>query len=155
MAERQTLDIDGILQRIPHRFPFLLIDRVEDWKSADYILARKCVTYNEQIFQGHFPGYKVMPGVYLVEMVAQAAALLAALGEDVLGKHMDVRFVKIEEARFQKEVRPGDVLDIFIRETKRKRNFRWGEGEITVDGEKVMQVSIVALVSFIEEEMTK
>jgi 3-hydroxymyristoyl/3-hydroxydecanoyl-(acyl carrier protein) dehydratase len=142
--EKRTLGVEEILLLLPHRYPFMLIDRVEDWRKNHYIRARKAVTYNEGFFQGHFPHYKVMPGVLQLEMVAQAAAILEALGSGLSSDEVEVRFVKADEVRFFREVRPGDVVDIYVEETKRRDVFRWGFGEVSVEGERVMSMSIVA-----------
>lgn len=142
--EKREVLIDEILHRMPYRQPFLLIDRVLDWRAGEYIIARKCITYNESFFQGHFAGFPVLPGVLQIEMAAQASALMAALEDGASKDKLDVRFVKVDKARFLKEVRPGDVLEIEMKEVKRKGNFRWGEGKIRVGEDIVMTVSIVA-----------
>ncbi len=112
-AERTTLDIGDILRILPHRFPFLLIDRVIDLKRKERIVAIKNVTINEPFFQGHFPNLPIMPGVLIVEAIAQAGgALLLTEVADRDGKLM--LFTGIERARFRRPVVPGDQLRIEV-----------------------------------------
>lgn len=105
-------DVVRIMEKIPHRAPFLLIDRIHEYKAYDHIIASKGVTYNEPFFQGHFPGKPLMPGVLIVEAMAQAAGVLVveSLGTEGIGKL--VYFMSIEEAKFRKPVTPGDRLEI-------------------------------------------
>lgn len=104
------IDITEILARIPHRYPFLLVDRAEDYKPSESITGIKCVTFNEPFFQGHFPDYPVMPGVLIVEALAQTGAVLMSksLEVDVAGK--TIMFMSVDNCRFRHPVRPGDVL---------------------------------------------
>ncbi len=105
------LDIHGILQLLPHRYPFMLVDRVLEWQAGQSIRALKNVTYNEPFFPGHFPGRPVMPGVIIIEALAQTAGILTFLSSDIV-PHKDSRFyfVGIDKARFRKPVEPGDQL---------------------------------------------
>ncbi|MDB5467689.1 MAG: fabZ [Phenylobacterium sp.] len=104
------IDITEILARIPHRYPFLLVDRAEEYRPHQSIVGIKCVTVNEPFFQGHFPGYPVMPGVLIVEALAQTGALLMSksLDVDVAGK--TILFMSLDNCRFRHPVRPGDVV---------------------------------------------
>jgi 3-hydroxyacyl-[acyl-carrier-protein] dehydratase len=104
------IDITEILARIPHRYPFLLVDRAEDYRPNQSIVGVKCVTVNEPFFQGHFPGFPVMPGVLLVEAIAQTGAVLMSktLDVDVAGK--TILFMSVDNCRFRHPVRPGDVV---------------------------------------------
>ena len=105
------IDIHGILKLLPHRYPFMLVDRVLEWHSGQSIRALKNVTYNEPFFPGHFPSRPVMPGVILIEALAQTAGILTFLSGDLV-PHEDSRFyfVGIDKARFRKPVEPGDQL---------------------------------------------
>src|SRR3954469_13051915 len=105
-----AIDIAEILRRIPHRYPFLLVDRAEDYKPHKSIVGIKNVTFNEPFFQGHFPENPVMPGVLIVEALGQTGAVLMSksLNADVTGK--TIFFTGIAEARFRQPVRPGDTL---------------------------------------------
>jgi len=104
------IDITEILARIPHRYPFLLVDRAEEYRPHQSIVGVKCVTVNEPFFQGHFPGFPVMPGVLLVEAIAQTGAVLMSksLDVDVAGK--TILFMSVDNCRFRQPVRPGDVV---------------------------------------------
>ena len=104
------IDILEILARIPHRYPFLLVDRAEDYRPHQSITGIKCVTANEPFFQGHFPGYPVMPGVLIIEAIAQTGAVLMSksLDVDVAGK--TILFMSVDNCRFRQPVRPGDVV---------------------------------------------
>jgi 3-hydroxyacyl-[acyl-carrier-protein] dehydratase len=108
------IDITEILARIPHRYPFLLVDRCEEYKPSQSIVGIKCVTVNEPYFQGHFPGYPVMPGVLIVEALAQAGAVLMSksLDVDVAGKA--IFFISLDNCRFRSPVRPGDVIRLHV-----------------------------------------
>ncbi len=111
MSEPQKLDIEAIMNQLPHRYPFLLVDRVLECVPGERILALKNVTYNEPFFPGHFPHRPVMPGVILVEALAQASGILAFRTAEVVPDH-DTRFyfVAIDKARFRKPVEPGDQV---------------------------------------------
>jgi len=111
MTASSSVDIHEILRRMPHRYPFLLVDRVLEWHKGKSIVAVKNVTINEEFFQGHFPGNPVMPGVLMLEALAQAAGLLAFLTEDVYPEQAaQFYFAGIDEVRFRKLVVPGDQL---------------------------------------------
>lgn len=111
MSEAVQLDIQAILQRLPHRYPFLLVDRVLEYHKGERIRALKNVTYNEPFFPGHFPHRPVMPGVMIIEALAQAAGILCFLTADVIPDE-DTRFyfVGIDKARFRRPVVPGDQV---------------------------------------------
>ena len=109
-ANPTDIDITEILARIPHRIPFLLVDRCEDYKANESIVGIKCVTVNEPFFQGHFAHYPVMPAVLLIEAMAQTGAVLMSksLNVDVGGKA--IFFMSCDNCRFRSPVRPGDVV---------------------------------------------
>jgi 3-hydroxyacyl-[acyl-carrier-protein] dehydratase len=108
------IDIAEILGRIPHRYPFLLVDRAEDYRPNESIVGVKCVSINEPFFVGHFPGRPVMPGVLIVEAMAQTGAVLMSksLDADVTG--VTIMFTSIDGVRFRHPVRPGDVLRMHV-----------------------------------------
>jgi 3-hydroxyacyl-[acyl-carrier-protein] dehydratase len=114
-ANPSDIDITEIMERIPHRYPFLLVDRCEDYKASESIVGIKCVTVNEPFFPGHFPHFAVMPGVLIVEAMAQAAAVLSlkSLGHKNDGKWV-YYFVGIDGARFKRPVVPGDTLTLEV-----------------------------------------
>lgn len=119
------MDIHEVLKHLPHRYPFLLIDRVVDYKKDEWITAIKNVSVNEPFFPGHFPARPVMPGVLVLEAMAQACAILSFKSEDLLPSPNAVYyFVGINEARFKRPVEPGDQL--FLRANlKRKLRGMW------------------------------
>jgi 3-hydroxyacyl-[acyl-carrier-protein] dehydratase len=111
MTDAVQLDMQAILERLPHRYPFLLIDRVLECRPGESIRALKNVTYNEPFFPGHFPGRPVMPGVMIIEALAQAAGILCFVTADVFPDHRtQFYFVGIDKARFRRPVVPGDQL---------------------------------------------
>jgi 3-hydroxyacyl-[acyl-carrier-protein] dehydratase len=113
-AETVNIDMAEILRRIPHRYPFLLVDRAEDYRAHKSIVGIKCVTMNEPYFLGHFPGNPLMPGVLIVEALAQTGAVLMSksLNADVEGK--TIMFMSLDNVRFRAPVRPGDVLRMMV-----------------------------------------
>ena len=122
MTDPSALDINAILRRLPHRYPFLLVDRVLECRPGESIRALKNVTYNEPFFPGHFPSRPVMPGVMIIEALAQAAGILCFVTEDVFPDD-DTRFyfVGIDKARFRKPVQPGDQLALIARFERSQR----------------------------------
>lgn len=115
-------DITEIMGMIPHRYPILLVDRLLEFELGERAVGLKNVTFNEPHFQGHFPGWPVMPGVLIVEAMAQTAACLVVktLGEEAKGKI--VYFMSIEEAKFRKPVVPGDALHIHVTKVQNRKN---------------------------------
>ncbi len=122
-TDSKEIDIVGILKLLPHRYPFVLVDRVLEVEEGERIVCLKNVTINENFFQGHFPTEPVMPGVLIMEGLAQAGALLAYLtgGESVEGKL--VYFAGMDGVRFRRKVTPGDQLIFDVSVTKRKSRF--------------------------------
>ena len=113
MTDPITLDINAIVQLLPHRYPFLLVDRVLECIPGKSIRALKNVTYNEPFFEGHFPGRPLMPGVMIIEALAQTAGILAFVSAGVVPNHeTKFYFVGIDKARFRKPVEPGDQLTL-------------------------------------------
>jgi len=151
MSDRKVfLDILAIRKRIPHRFPFLLIDRVDTYTPSPEgeavrvgrkVVARKNVTANEPYFSGHFPHKPVMPGVLQVEAMAQAGALACLPNE---GEHLDVLIAKIDNTRFRRPVVPGDVLEIHAEITKEKAGILCLKAAIFCDQELVAETDITA-----------
>jgi len=122
MTDDVAIDIEGIIERLPHRYPFLLVDRVIEFSAGESIVAIKNVTVNEAHFVGHFPNHPVMPGVLVIEALAQAAGLLA--WETAKGEAENVTIlylVGLEDVRFKRTVTPGDRLLLKARLTKRRR----------------------------------
>ena len=117
-------DIALIQRVIPHRYPFLMIDRVRDIHAGVSAVGVKNVTVNEPHFQGHFPGVPIMPGVTIIEAMAQTAAVLVSLTLDLVDKNPLVYFMSVEEAKFRRKVVPGDVLELEVT-VKRQRGEVW------------------------------
>lgn len=141
-----ALDIAGIMEAIPHRYPFLLIDRVVEIRPDDSAVGIKNVTVNESFFQGHFPKEPVMPGVLLIESMAQTAASLVVytLGEGAKGKL--VYFMSIEGAKFRRPVVPGDQVRVYVRKAQRRMNVWKFAGEARVDGQVVAEATFAAMI---------
>ena len=134
------LNIEEIKVIIPHRYPFLLIDEIQDYEAGEFAVAKKCVTINEPFFQGHFPSYPVMPGVLIVEALAQTGAVaLLALPEN---KGKIALFGGIKNCKFKQQVRPGDVLELSCRVVNRKGPVGIGEAEAKVDGKTVVKAEL-------------
>lgn len=141
LAGKTTLDINEIQQILPHRYPFLLIDRVIDLTRKERIVAVKNVTVNEPFFTGHFPGFPIMPGVLMVEAIAQAGgALLLTEVPDRESRLMV--FTGIEKARFRRPVVPGDQLRIEVNVLAWRTTAVRMQGEITVDGKRVCEAIV-------------
>ena len=128
----QSLSIENILQKLPHRYPFLLIDRVVSWEAHKSIETFKNVSINEPFFQGHFPGQPVMPGVLIIEALAQSAGILAYLSDEKSYKEYLFYLAGIENARFKQVVIPGDVLRLNVTLKTQKSKFWKVEGKAYV-----------------------
>jgi 3-hydroxyacyl-[acyl-carrier-protein] dehydratase len=146
-----VMDINKVLSLLPHRYPFLLIDRVLEFDKDKRLLALKNVTYNEPFFNGHFPIKPVMPGVLIVEAMAQATALLALESNpETVSESMIYLFVGIDKARFKQQVEPGDQLRLEVVMTKMKRGIGFFTGTATVDGKTVATAEIMCTAREIE-----
>ena len=143
MTDKKTIDIEGIAERLPHRFPFLLVDRVLDVVAGKSIVAVKNVTMNEAYFQGHFPGHPVMPGVLILEALAQAGGLLAYETATADERISILYLVGIEESRFKQIVRPGDQLTLRVELVKHRRNLWRFTAVAEVDGKAVAEAQIM------------
>lgn len=141
-----SIDMAEILRRIPHRYPFLLVDRAEDYVANTSIVGIKCVTMNEPFFQGHFPNNPVMPGVLIIEAIAQSGALLMSktLDADVSGR--TIMFITMENVRFRLPVRPGDVLHMHVEVVKHRGDLFKFAGKALVGGKVAAQVEFAAMV---------
>lgn len=126
------LGINEIKKILPHRYPFLLVDKVEYLEEGSKVIAYKNVTANEEFFQGHYPEYPIMPGVLIVEALAQTGAIALLTKEEFKGK--TPLFAGINKARFKKQVVPGDVLKLEVEITKLKGPVGIGKGTASVDG---------------------
>jgi beta-hydroxyacyl-ACP dehydratase FabZ len=139
------LDVNDILKRIPHRYPFLLVDRIVEIHGSEKIVGIKNVSFNENFFQGHFPGRPVMPGVLICEAMAQVAAILA---EHARGGRDDGKtfvLTGLDNVKFKRPVEPGDQLRMELTCVKRRGSFWKMQGVATVDGKLVAQAEISAM----------
>jgi len=147
---KKQLDIEKILKILPHRYPFLLVDRVLELEKGKSIIAIKNVTYNEPFFQGHFPVKKVMPGVLIIESVAQAGGIL--LYHSIPEPEKVLVFLSaIHNAKFRKAVIPGDQLRLEAELTKLRKKVSFLKGKAYVDGEIVAEGEIMASLLRLEE----
>jgi 3-hydroxyacyl-[acyl-carrier-protein] dehydratase len=147
VAAAPAYDIVKILNALPHRYPLLLVDRVNTLVIGEEIQAVKAVSFNEQFFQGHFPGRPIMPGVLQIEALAQAAAILAIETLELAGSGKLVYFMSIDEAKFRNPVEPGCLLDLnvgFVQKRARVCKF-WGKASVA--GKLTCEVNFTAMVA--------
>ncbi|MBL6928846.1 MAG: 3-hydroxyacyl-ACP dehydratase FabZ [Rhodospirillales bacterium] len=146
ISEGISVDINRIMEMIPHRYPFLMIDRVVEIVADVGAVGVKNVTMNEPFFPGHFPSRPVMPGVLMIEAMAQTAAVLVVetLGAESEGKL--VYFMTVDNARFRKPVVPGDTLHIHITKQRNRRNVWKFKGEVKVDDTLVAEATFAAMI---------
>jgi 3-hydroxyacyl-[acyl-carrier-protein] dehydratase len=140
------LGTDDILRLLPHRYPFLLVDRVTAIKGDEFCIGIKNVTANEPYFQGHFPSRPVMPGVLLIEGMAQTAGTVCQLtrgGE----RPRTVFFLTVDKAKFRRPVVPGDVVEYHMTKITRRKQMWWYRGEAKVDGQLVAEAVVGAMIA--------
>jgi 3-hydroxyacyl-[acyl-carrier-protein] dehydratase len=142
-----TLEIGDILAALPHRYPFLMIDRIIEIDGDDTAIGIKNVTFNEPIFQGHFPGAPVFPGVLIIEGMAQTAgAIVIANDQQLGGGNKIVLMLTIDKAKFRKPAHPGDKLEYHIRKIHRRRTVGRYEARAMVDGQLIAEAEIGAMI---------
>ncbi len=145
-GEVQTdIGIDEILRRIPHRYPFLLVDRCENYNPSTSITGIKCVTFNEPYFQGHFPDFAVMPGVLIIEALAQSGAVLMSKSLDVDPAGKTILFASLDNCRFRAPVRPGDVLRLNVEVVRARGGLFKFRGMAEVDGRAAAECEFAAM----------
>ncbi|MFP5394068.1 MAG: 3-hydroxyacyl-ACP dehydratase FabZ [Gammaproteobacteria bacterium] len=146
-TENKTLDILAIKKLLPHRYPLLLVDRVLDWEADKRITAIKNVTVNEEFFNGHFPHKPVMPGVLMVEALAQTAAILSFMSAGVkVDENSVVYFVGIDNTRFKRPVGPGDQLKMDIEVLRVSRGIFKYKAVGTVDGAVAVEAELMCTI---------
>jgi 3-hydroxyacyl-[acyl-carrier-protein] dehydratase len=143
MTENNTFDIHKIRDILPHRYPFLMVDRVLDYNLGKTLTAIKNVTINEPFFQGHFPERPVFPGVLILEALAQASALLASQSVDDIEEDIIFLFAGVDKARFKRPVEPGDQLFLEVEQTNYKRLIWKYSTKATVDGKLVATAEVM------------
>ncbi len=146
-TDLQRADIQLIQRILPHRYPFLLVDRVEQIDGTASALGIKNVTMNEPHFQGHFPGTPIMPGVTIVEAMAQTAAVMVGVTMDLADKDLLIYFMAIDGCKFRRKVIPGDVLEMQVTTLRGKPGGKiWKfEGKATVDGDMAAEAQFTAM----------
>ncbi len=141
----ESYDIQKLLALLPHRYPFLLVDRIVEARGDEYGVGIKNVTTNEPHFQGHFPDRPVMPGVLLLEAMAQTAGALCVASQEAGAKPSVVYLMTIDKAKFRKPVVPGDQVRLHMTRTAKRRNMWWFRGEARVDGALVCEAEVSAM----------
>jgi len=141
------LDIRRVMAALPHRYPMLLVDRVESLDPEKGIVAIKAVTINEPYFEGHFPGRPIMPGVLIVEALAQAAGILAVEALGLAGSGKLVYFMAIENAKFRMPVEPGVLLRLEVEFVQKRATVCKFAGRATIDGKLATEASFTAMVA--------
>lgn len=141
MSEDNTRNIDQVLALIPHRYPFVFVDKVVDYSAKQSIRAVKNLTINESYFQGHFPQKPIMPGVLMVEAVAQASGLLLMLEKENAGKMFFL--AGVDKARFRRFAQPGDQLILHAKQTKSKKMLHFFDCWIEVEEKKIMEATVM------------
>lgn len=149
----EIIDITRILNLLPHRYPFILVDRVLDYKLFDYLVATKNVTINEPFFTGHFPGNPIMPGVLMLEALAQASAILSNLSRTPKEGHEFLYFFAgINNAKFKQVVTPGDQLRLEVKLIGQKRDFWRMHGEAFVGDKLACSADLMSAAKEIESD---
>lgn len=140
------LDTDQIMQMIPHRYPFLMIDRIVDIVPDKSAVGIKNVTINEPFFQGHFPGHPVMPGVLIIESMAQTAGVLVVLSSGKQSEGKLVYFMSVDQARFRKPIVPGDSVRIRVEKQRNRGNVWKFKGEARVNETLMAEATFTAMI---------
>ena len=145
MEERtpNTIDVEEIQTLIPHRYPMLLIDKVVDYEPGKWLHGIKNVTFNEPVFQGHFPGYSIFPGVLILEALAQATGVLGFKTTDGRDDGEMYLFASIDNAKFKRPVVPGDTMHLHVEFVKERRGMWKFYGEAKVDGKVVCSADLM------------
>ena len=141
-----TLEIQDIIRLLPHRYPFLLVDRILNVDGDNSCIGIKNVTVNEPFFPGHFPARPVMPGVLLVEGMAQTAGAICTLTRGYDNTPKSVLFLTVDKAKFRRPVVPGDVVEYHMTKLKQKRTMWWFRGEAKVRGELACEAEVGAMI---------
>jgi 3-hydroxyacyl-[acyl-carrier-protein] dehydratase len=145
VTKLEAADIEMVLKMLPHRYPFLMVDRVIDIQGDEHGVGIKNVTINEPQFQGHFPGNPVFPGVLMIEGMAQTAGVLCIAATGAQPK--SVFFLTIDKAKFRKPVRPGDTIEYHMKRIAHRKSMWWYRGEAKVAGHIVAEAEVGAMLS--------
>ncbi|WP_237487323.1 3-hydroxyacyl-ACP dehydratase FabZ [Parapontixanthobacter aurantiacus] len=147
-----AMDVAQVLKALPHRYPMLLVDRVASLVKDERIHAVKAVSFNEDFFQGHFPGRPIMPGVLQIEALAQAAGVLAVETLDLAGSGKLVYFMAIENAKFRSPVEPGCLLDLHVEFVQKRARVCKFKGVASVEGKTTCDVEFTAMIADAPEQ---
>ena len=150
MSLLATADIQLIQRILPHRYPFLLVDRVEDIDGTKTARGIKNVTMNEPHFQGHFPGTPIMPGVTIIEALAQTAAVMVGTTFELNDKNMLIYFMAIDKCKFRRKVVPGDVLNLYVRTLRAGTKIWKFKGIADVNGQMAAEAEFTAMMDLSE-----
>jgi len=142
-----VMGIEEILKALPHRYPFLLIDRIINIRGDESAIGIKHVTFNEPHLQGHFPGNPIFPGVLLLEGMAQTGGAVCVLASQQSQEPVRVYLMTIDKAKFRKPVVPGDTIEYHITKKTRRRNMWWFRGEAKVAGQLVAEADVGAMIA--------
>lgn len=146
MSENKIYYIEDIMKLLPHRYPFLLLDRLEVEIAGEKGIGTKNVTMNEEFFQGHFPNNPVMPGVLQIEAMAQTAGALVNAAAEGMEKTSNVLFMSIDKVKFRKPVKPGDQLKMHVEKVQARRNVYVFKGQSMVDDKVVSEAEFTAMI---------
>jgi len=141
----ETIDIQRLMDLLPHRYPFLLVDKIIEVNRDESGIGIKNVTANEPQFTGHFPDRPIFPGVLLIEGMAQTAGAMCVAARASGGRPKAVYFMTIDKVKFRKPVVPGDRVEYHMTKTNQRRNMWWFRGEAIVDGQKVAEAEVSAM----------
>ena len=143
--ELDSFDIDRILKLLPHRYPFLMIDRIVQVDGDDSAVGVKNVSFNEPIFQGHFPENPIFPGVLIIEGMAQTAGAIAIAADKTTGRHA-VYMVTVDKCKFRKPARPGDIIEYHIKKIRRRSAMGWYEARAMIGDTLIAEAEVGAMV---------
>ncbi len=143
----EAIDITAILRSLPHRYPFLMVDRIIGVRSDEFAIGLKNVSINEPQFLGHFPGQPVFPGVLMIEGMAQTAGVICVHAVGLLDRDKGVYFLTIDKAKFRKPVIPGDTIEYHMTKIAKRKTMWWYRGEAKVAGQIVAEAQLGAMIT--------